>query len=521
MNMKKIGSFILIVMLTTCTLAQEAQLTWGLPIKPKLVAYNFGMLAMDNQGFSLLSKAPGMFDQNLNVVKFDSKCNFVTSSPVMLAYGDRKLTREFTVKFKEHILVFFSYVDLKAGLKTLVYKEYNPSTLKFSNEVVQVLEVSIKLVPKPQVGDFGYTMSPDSSRIALIYNPPTEKDGMERFGCAVMNEELSLVSNRLDEFPYKDRRFGLYDYSVTNAGVVFLMGRLYEGMKIPFKNEPNYSYSVMRVAPDNTPPVIINVNLDPLFITHLRTTCDFNGDLFAAGFYSERGESSIKGTLCVKINGTTGEVIKSSHQEIPIELITAGMSEKKAERIEAKAGKGGDVEMDDYDLDDLLARPDNGLYLVAEQTYSKTTTTRYSNGTTSTHTTYYAKNIIVMGMSPDGSIDMVSAVLKNQRETDSRAHISYVLTMKGSDLYFLFNDHPINNAPHPKTTVVATLGKTGVVTIAKVDPKGVVTRRSLYTFDKQPCYLLPYQCMHTPTNDLILMTQRGMSKYCMGSLEIK
>ncbi len=508
-RMKKITSILAAMLMTLGLLAQDAVLTWGAPFKGALLRNNLGVLSADERGINVLAPAPGLFDVNLNVLSFDNSMNFITSKLVLLRHEDRKLTFEFVVNMKGHTLVFSSYVDLKESKKVLIYKEFDRENLNLSSEAVRILDMPVVSKPMPQVGQFSYALSPDSTKVALVYNPPSAKGGMERFGCAVLNEELKIISNRMDVFPFKDRNYELWTSVISDQGVVYLNGLLTEGVRNPFKNEPNYSFSVLRMAPDNTPPMEIGLTMDPYFITDLQIGCDHRGDVFAAGFYSEKGTLSIKGTLCVKIDGATGNVVHSSRRDIPMELITAGMTDRQAEHTEAKAERGGNTEMREYRLGNLLVRPDNGLYLIAEQNYSRTYRTYSGNGHYSEHTVYYANNIIVVGMNSSGDIDLTQAVLKKQKSSAS-ANVSYFCLMKGRDLYFLFSDSPINNAPNPPSTVQASFSKTGVTTLARVSADGRVSRRTLFRYDQQPFIFYPVLAEMLPGDELMLVGLKGM-----------
>jgi len=507
------------VVFTVATYAQVTHVEWGAPFSGKIIRSGFQVLSSDERGLTVLSPNPTMFSLNsVSVLKFDANMNYVSTAKIPLSYQGKDLNFEFMVRLKGHTLVFSSYVDAKAGFKALYYMEYEEATQALTTNTVKVLDMPIVGKPFPSVGTFFYVLSPDSAKMAVVYNPPTSKDGKEKFGCAVLDEDLSLMSTRMDAFPFKDRNFNLESAAVSQEGVVFLNGTLTTGLKNPLKREPNYKYAILMMSPDASAPQEIYVDLDKFFITDLQVGCDINGDLIAAGFYSEKGNFSMKGCLSVKIDGASGEILKSFHKEFPLELITAGMTDKQADRTEDKAEKGQNIEMEKYIMDNLVLRPDNGVYLVAEQYYSVTTYSS-SNGSTSSRTTYYGRDIIVVGINENGEIDVTQKVLKKQKSS-SQIMVSYVMTLKGSDLYFAFTDSPLNNAPHPPSTQWASYGKSGVTTIACVNSQGGMTRKNLYTFDKNKAIVLPGWSEILKNGSMVLVTRYG-TKLRLGLVAIE
>ncbi len=519
--MKKLICIITVLIFSTTVFGQVKDVKWGKPCTKKSFAGNFRVLSLNENGLCVISPVPAFMraSTSVSIIKFDRGMNFLSLIKVPLKFQDKALSYEFTSVLKTATLVFSSFIDVKAGTKTLYYNKYNEDSQTLSSETVKVLEVPIVKKPLPVSGYFFDVISPDSTKLGIVYNPPSVPDGQETFGCAVIDESLSLVYQRMDEFPFKDRKYDLESAAVSQNGTIYLCGTLTTGPKKPFKREPNYKYSVLAIDGNNSKPKEISIELSDLFISKLQIGCNLDGDLIAAGFYSERNSFDIKGCVSNVIDGTTGEIRNQVTKPFSIEFITMGMKPGQAERTEAKAEKGKNVEMENYTFDHLIMRPDNGVYLVAEKYYSVTTTTTNSNGTTTTHTTYYAEDIIVIGINESSEIDMVAKVLKKQKSS-SPSNISYAMTMKGSDLYFVFTDNALNNAPHPPYTQWASFGKSGVTTIASVNSSGEVTRKNLYTFEKNKFYLWPGYSESLNNGDLLLVTG-NISKMRFGLIEIE
>jgi hypothetical protein len=172
-------------------------------------------------------------------------------------------------------------------------------------------------------------------------------------------------------------------------------------------------------------------------------------DIICGGFYSEKGTFSIKGSYFLKIDGQTQEIKAKSFKEFGIDFITQHMTQRQEKKAKKKAAKGKNIELYEYDLDNIILRDDGGAYLIGEQFFVKvvTRTTTGSNGHTSTSTTtyYYFNDILVINMSPSGEIEWTEKIPKRQRTTnDGGFFSSYALSVVKDKLYFVFNDHPKN-----------------------------------------------------------------------------
>jgi hypothetical protein len=519
--MKKLTCFVVMVFLASFLFGQVTDVKWGKPFPKGPIVSNFRILGMDDGGMSLVTPTPAFMkaSTSISVLRFDGNMNYLSLTKFALKYQDLALSYEFTVPMKGRTLIFSSYVDGKAQTMSLFYNEFDDASFSLSSKTVKVTEMPIIKAPMPIPGSFDFTVSPDSNLLALVYTPPNAPDGLEKFGFVVLDKDLNTMYQRNETFPFKDRKFHLGSIAVNQTGKVFLCGYLTTGAKNPFRKEPNYKYVVSMVDKEMATPLSVDISLDKRFIPDLNITCDLDGDLVASGFYSNDGEFSIKGAVSVIINGETGVIEKQSTKDFTIEFITAGMKEKQADRVEAKAQKGKNVELENYYLDCLLLRPDNGVYLVAERRYTVTTTTTNSNGSTSTRTTYYAEDIIVIGMDETGEIDLVQKVLKKQKSS-TPANISYTMGIKGSSLYFVFIDNALNNAPNPPYTSWATLGKNGVTTVARIDANGELVRKKLYSFDQIKFVLWPAGGEIYKNGELLLVTIKG-SKAQLGLLTLE
>jgi hypothetical protein len=260
----------------------------------------------------------------------------------------------------------------------------------------------------------------------------------------------------------------------------------------------------------------IDIARNGVFINDLRLGTNNRGDIYAIGFFSDNMRYTMKGAMSILINPESGEIIKRDQKDFPLDLITEGLSEKQAEKTQERAEKGKSIEIANYDLDYMLPRPGEGVYLVAERYWVEEHTTTNSNGSTSTTYTYHANNILIVGVNDQGEIDLMRMIPKRQKASNSN-YVGYICNIFGDDLYFYFTDNAINNAPNPPqaTQYAYYKGPKGVTTEVRLSSAGEIVRKTFYTIDKNNFMILPSQAQRMGKGDLLLVSG-GMAKIKFG-----
>ena len=114
------------------------------------------------------------------------------------------------------------------------------------------------------------------------------------------------------------------------------------------------------------------------------------GDIICGGFYSDNGTSSINGSYFLKIDQNTTSITSKSFKEFGIDFITQNMTDKKQkESSKNEKTKGKDVELYEYDLEDIVLRDDGGAILIGEQYFVREVTTTDFQGNINISYHYY------------------------------------------------------------------------------------------------------------------------------------
>jgi hypothetical protein len=271
----------------------------------------------------------------------------------------------------------------------------------------------------------------------------------------------------------------------------------------------------------------ITVSLGDKFITDMQLGILDDGKLVCAGFYSDEGKFSIKGSYFLRIDPETKEIVKKSLKVFDLDFITEYMSERQEEKTQKKADKGKNVEMYEYDLDNLLVRDDGGVVLIAEQYYIRIShhTATTSSGATTTRTVYhyYYNDILVINIDPEGNIDWSLKIPKRQYSTNDGGYfLSYAFANTPEKLYFAFHDHPKNMLKHSSIDKVYKVSRAGeIMTLAVVYMNGNLEMDKIYNHKLLKAHTKPKTGEQLSDNELYMYLEGGKSKQRYAKLTLK
>ena len=334
------------MVLSIAVFSQQSTIKWGKPFSKTAIGLSIEVLKNDSKGLVFLSQIPIPFQSasQIGIIKCDQNLNYISTVKYPLKDGKEGLSYEFTVTMKDRTLIFASRNEGSSLKKILYYYDYNRDNNTLSSTPVKILEMPV--VKKPMVisGTFFWDLSPDSTQLAILYNPPTGPEGQEKFGVAIFNDKMELQSKRLDPLPFKDKNFSLNYTAMSANGNIFLCGTLITGVKKPFVKEPNYKYTILMYPVGEGKVKEIDIDRNGVFINDLRLGTNNSGDIFAVGFFSDNMRYTMKGALSIMINPETGEIIQRDQKDFPVDLITEGLSEKQAEKTKERAEKGKNID---------------------------------------------------------------------------------------------------------------------------------------------------------------------------------
>ncbi len=492
------------------------KLKWGKEFAAPRNSTVVDIIGYDHSGFYVLkNNARGSIFANntFSIERFDNNLNPAKSFELELTEGGKKSYLEFLLPLDGRLLLFTSFPDQKTKNNRLFVQPVDKqSLLADNNNKRQLAEINYEGNSKKNSGSFSFRTSNDSSKVLIFYSLPYNYNDPEKFGFMVVDKEMNLLWKKDITLPYRDELFDIETIKVDNYGNAYVLGLLYmDRRRTKRKGAANYQYKVLSYTNNGGDINEYSVGLPDKFLTDLQIGIRANKDIVCAGFYSETGKLSIRGTFFFSIDARTKEVKTQSFKEFDIDFITQNMTEREADKAKRREEKGQDVELYEYDLDKLIVRSDGGAMLIGEQYFVKTVTyTQYIGNRPSVRTVtyYYYNDIILVNIDGSGNIDWAIKVPKRQMSVDDGGfYSSYAMAINKDKIYFIYNDNPDNLSYTGVGRVSNAGGRNQVVMVAQVNSKGEMSRKPLSAGISE-VIIRPKVCEQISYSDMILFGQR-------------
>ncbi len=498
-------SFQLAIAQSTISSIKNVKVKWGNEEKDKMFHRSAldQIIGQDEGGYYILkdkySSVMGFRFTDPTLTYFDKNLNLVKSADVDPQNGQEKTDLWSFIELGDKLYMLSTYDNYKADKISLYCHDINKSTLEVSADPKKIAEVKYK--GKNNERDFSYKLSPDSSTILVSYNLPYDKkDDKEGLGFIVYDSDFKELWKKEVKLPYEDKLFSVEDYKVDNDGNVYVLGLLYqEKGKMRRSGKPNYEYRLLTYRQEGEVANYV-FNLNDKFITDMGIAIAEDGNVTATGFYSEKGNYSIKGIFHTTVNNEDQVIESRNVQEFDKKFLENFMSEKKAE-------KG--VELSNYKFDHILSNADGSTTLTAEQYYVTISTYYDSKGYPHTHYHYHYNDVMVINLTSEGKINWASKVPKTQVSTDDGGYyLSYSLIPTNNKLYFVFNDYTKlmeDEMKGNKNAIHFGLGAS-VIAVAEVDEHGKVAKRVLIENKDTDVKIRPKVSKNVGENEMLVIS---------------
>jgi hypothetical protein len=487
---------------------------WGSEFKAPSRSSLTDIVGFDGTGIYAIKERYGFGSSKFSLTHYDSKFLPGKTLDLDIEEDGKDCRVELVLQLNKRLFLFTSFSNTKTDRNILSYQEIDKSTLQLEKTKHKIAEIDFSGESRNNSGSYRVKVSRDSSKVLVFYNLPFNKNEPEAFGISVLDDQLRPLWNKEVRLPYEDELFDLESFRVDNAGDVYLLGLIYnEKRKSKRRGLPNYKYSVFAYRDKGA---ILNeypISLPDRFLTDMQIEVLNNKNLICAGFYSEKGTYSIRGTYFLTLDVKSKEITTKSFKEFGIDFITQNMTEGEAAKAKRKEERGQQNELYEYDLDKLLVGKDGSAILLGEQYFIRTvTTTRMMNGVPVVYTTthYYYNDIIAVKIDPSGQIEWAEKIAKRQHTAeDGGFYSSYTMAIVKGNLCFIFNDNP-KNVEYKGTGKVLNYGggKQSLVMMVSLDAKGKQKRQPLFRTLDAAVIARPKVCEQITNNEVILFGQR-------------
>jgi len=366
---------------------------------------------------------------------------------------------------------------------------------KIAGNAVAVMTGGFSYEIKPGY-KFKFFKSHDKKNILIEYRKkPDVKSDVKSYdiiGLHTYDSNLNKIASNEFTMPYTERRMDNLDYQVDNQGNLYLLVKVYNDDSYDEKRkkkdeEANYHIELFLIKSGSSKIEISKFENKDKFINKLWLFDTDKDILVCAGFYSNGHVDSKNdfndsdGIVTFKIK-TDGSIYDQAFNEIPTEVLNQYETEKNKKRNEKKERKGEGAQFSDLEMKTLAINKDGSIVIVGEQTFM-IMQGGYSalGGSSRMHTTYHYCDLLVSKINPDGKIDWMKRIPKNQKGNIGLGGMSFNYFNANNNHYLVYLDNIKNiDLPLDKEPAQHSDGKGGYLTVVKIaDSDGTLKKESI------------------------------------------
>jgi hypothetical protein len=462
------------------TNAQNLGVKWGESYKNRKNSYITKIIGEDEDGYYAFRYSGGYVFSYVPHIWLDKYSNFSLAQQfskemeIPTRSGEEVMIEDM-LQIKGRFILLTSFFNRDASKKS-VFAYGVDSTGKVQTKNSREVDYIPSETRRDNRREF-VALSSDSAALFFYHTEYNDKNGNERLVCRLVDgQTLSERYFKSIDIPYKKEQVNIINGISDADGNFFVLLRIGTIEKNAFfKDKSQYSYLLISIAADEKVKEY-DLNLGTRTISEIVLKRAPDGNILLAGFYSNNAKSAddMAGTFYIRIDGKTGNIGSKGVKDFDKDFLALFMSDKKIDK-----GR----ELYKYKLNDVIIRPDQGVILIAEQTYEDVICffdNRTGLQTCNTH--YHYNDIIVISINPDGNVAWTRKIPKQQETiNDDGLFSSYLLYQRNQTLYMLFNDdirnftqqalpfgtfdaEPFNmTAPHKAQVAVVTIDSTGYV----------------------------------------------------------
>ena len=327
------------------------------------------------------------------------------------------------------------------------------------------------------------------------------------FGLRIYSVALELLSSKELALPYTSEVLNIDKMLIDNRGQFYMLsGVLPEknAIQTPDLQARNKRYLLFSYDFSRNKLKEFDVNLKDKWVVGVSFGIAPTGVLSIGGFYSNDMYFSIAGSFFFSINTENWSIVSKTMKPFEKDFLR----EFGSSRLDA-----GGRELYNYYFDHFILKPDGSAFFVAEQYYAEQ---RWmmdpGTGRQSISYAYNYNDLIVVSVDTSGQIGWTTRIPKRQVTlNDGGPYSSYTLSYGERNLDVIFNDNPRNYEPGQDELMdnPASFGslKKSLVTWARVDARGGLTRTPLFSAKESETVVRPKISFRTTESELIVYSQ--------------
>lgn len=405
----------------------------------------------NDSGF--MTRIFGSFRMNIELLdeQLNTKKTLKTRIRMNRVWASKDRVYRFAEVLNGKVYIFFSLQKNRTAF-SLYALELDTETLSLGRKSILVGDFDKK--DNIDFGRVSMDISRNMERIVLYFRETVkEEKRTEHVEMVVLDKELNRIWQRSVLKSAEKKRSVYMDVAVNNAGEAFLLERTQIGnMFTLIGNTLEFDYYIQKFDAEGETGERVKIKIGDKEIRNLDLSFNFNGELLALGFYTEREYSTrtAGGTVYYRYDTRDMSTKASKLHPFEMDFITFGENDGKANRMENRAKRGGISELN-IQFRDVIYRSDGGAILIGEQHYVHRNTNE--DGVTTSYTHYY-NDIILINIDAKGRVVWGEKVLKRQSINSVRPNLnlasgqcqfaSFSYSVNRDKINLFFNDNVKN-----------------------------------------------------------------------------
>jgi hypothetical protein len=338
----------------------------------------------------------------------------------------------------------------------------------------------------------GVSLSSDKNCV-VQYSSSIEYEmaSTENIRLQVFDNTLKSLWTQSVVLPYDSHSFQIVKVIVDeNANAHLLAQEFFAEGDDRIHGQIKSKYYVVSFLENGKKCKVHHVELGNKWATDADIAISFEGDLIVSGLYTTQLIKSVEGVFSMKFP-TDGEEIVNEIIPFNKEFLEAGVF--NAPGLDVPYTEK--MNMQHYDISQLVPMPDGGWILCAEQIYIvKKQTTNWGRGRSVknyTNEAFVSEDVILIKMNPNGEMIWKQKIAKEQISQVSATALSFVSNMCNGSFYLVFNIENNDNTYTTRCGRVSDKGEFQEIPIEAINDKSI-TLLPAYSQSYGECQLLLY-----------------------------
>lgn len=506
-----------LILFAAHTASAQNNVFWGPTYKSSPGLYALFYLAGGNSDNYFMVSRP--VNKN-ELLKFDFNHKLISTSPIDFRFNGAELMFEEFITTKSKKFGMFSNYDKKAKTFSIQAAELVGGNFEPIKEVAvqhyigqykYIEDVGLNILGNTDDDATGsFAISLDKNYVAKIRILSNKESGQaDLISVIVFDENLKVKWQKLQDFPYNDKKLDIQNFVVNNFGEVFLAITLDLPKMEVEKGLPYYNYQVVKITDSDFKEYKLNLSGNNVVSTACLFSSPENNDIYIGGFCKDK-EKQTSGDNCLffsKLDNATGS-LNSKVYPFSKEFLDGMVKNKKIED-----GDG----IVNFKIKDFITFSDNTFSFIAEKSYI-TYSINALNG--SSKTIYNTDEIIIPRFESNGELRNLVKLDKYYSSIDI-LRTSYFMGVKNNKLFLLFNDFKSQDEVIEANKVVYLKASNNTCTsLAIIDAKGQLeSKKTLFTGKETNGFFFPSNSMQF--EDKLLINTSYMMKYRFGTLKLE